>query len=164
MPEDEAKVSDATEAEDAAGQAEAGQVEAGGQGAAGAEVHAVQVWRGEKLLEPTRRTNEEKKIAYLQALAECGAARRAILRAQIAYQTVQAWRETDEQFALQEKESLEWLADELEELTTNVAKDLSNPASTTNRIFLLKALRPHKYRENSTVIAVENGNVKVDLF
>jgi len=110
----------------------------------------------------TRRAAIKKK-AYLSELEKCGAITVAAQRVPVSYKVVMGWRAEDPEFADQEFAALERLADRLEALTVAVAEDRKDPASTTNRIFWLKAQRPQRFRDRVEHTGPGGGPIKVDL-
>lgn len=102
-----------------------------------------------------------QRSAFLEALASFGTVRHACEAADVGRSTVYEWREEDADFAAAWDAALEEAADTLErEAMRRAAEGVDKPVfqggalvgfvreySDTLLIFLLKGLRPEKYRE-----------------
>lgn len=111
---------------------------------------------------PTKQHDEQaQKERYLRAIGQVGTLTAGCKAAKASPHTVYKWREHDETFALQEQQARNAFADLLEEEAVRRAhKGVKKPVyqggelvghideySDTLLIFLLKAVRPDKYRE-----------------
>lgn len=83
------------------------------------------------------------KTRYLRALSELGTLTAGCKAARVSPHTIYKWRDEDEAFAEEEAQAREACADGLEEALVRRAKRKSDVAA----IFMLKAMRPEKYRE-----------------
>ena len=92
-----------------------------------------------------------KKARFLKLLAETGNVSRSAIGAGIDRRGLYRERDTDAEFAAAWEEALESGVDELEEEARKRAKE----GSDTLLIFLLKANRPQKYRDQ---VKVESDN------
>lgn len=87
------------------------------------------------------------KARYLAAVGKVGTLTAGCRAAKVSPHTVYKWREFDLEFSVAEQEARNAFADELEEYVVNMAK----ADNVTAAIFLLKAIRPEKYRERIDV-------------
>ncbi len=94
-----------------------------------------------------------KKERYLEALAAVGTLSGACRVAGISPHTVYAWEADDPAFVDRQAEARTRVADRLEEMALSRALNVKDPHGHLMIIFMLKALRPDKYRER----------IKVDL-
>jgi hypothetical protein len=90
--------------------------------------------------------SEVQKARALAKYREVGTVRGACRGAGIGRRTWYNWLEEDKSFAALVQEARDDVADELEEEASKRAK--AKDGSDILLIFLLKALRPHKYRQN----------------
>lgn len=67
--------------------------------------------------------------------------------AKISPNTVYKWREHDDEFLMSEQQAREMCADELEAVVLRRAKGRSDILA----MFMLKAMRPEKYRDNAHI-------------
>lgn len=109
----------------------------------------------------TKRTVEKQRAAFLEKLAELGNVTRAMKAAKIARRTLYDWRQADQEFAVAWERALDESAGVLEdEANRRALHGVDRPVyqggkkvgtireySDTLLIFLLKGLRPGKYRE-----------------
>lgn len=95
---------------------------------------------------PRGRSNRtpEKREAFLTILSNGGTVKEAREAAGISRSSIYDWRKADEDFAAAWDHAYEEGTDELETEAVRRAKD----GSDTLMIFLLKARRPEKYRDN----------------
>ena len=93
-------------------------------------------------LTPSERTAEAKS-AFLDALAKGASVARAARAAGVCREQPYAWRKKDADFATAWKDAIEDGTDALEDL----ALEMAAKGSERLIIFLLKARRPHVYRE-----------------
>lgn len=100
---------------------------------------------------------QQKKDAFIQAYAELGTITHAARQAGIARKTVYRWQQADEDFALAMHDCREQVTDTLEREAIRRATD----GSDTLLIFMLKANRPDKYRENVKI--EHSGQIRQDL-
>jgi hypothetical protein len=91
------------------------------------------------------------KRKFLEGLARGWSIERSAIRANIARPTVFLWRKEDEAFARAWAEAYEAGTDALED----VVLERATAGSDTLAMFLLKARRPAKYRENQPASRVE---------
>jgi hypothetical protein len=109
----------------------------------------------------------QKRKAFIGALAKTGTVTHAAKAAKIGRRTAYQWRDADEVFAAEWDEALEFVADEIEDALRTLALKCydDNPpkSATTAAIFLLKGMRPNKYRERHHINANVTVNV-VDFF
>lgn len=109
------------------------------------------------MTEPDRTFSHPKKAEFIDAYIELGTITHAARKAGISRRTVYDWRQADEEFALALHDCREQVTDDLEREAITRAKD----GSDTLLIFMLKANRPEKYREN---VKIEHaGTIKQDL-
>lgn len=110
--------------------------------------------------------NEEaQKAIYLAALSKCHTPGAALRVAKARYRDLDRWRELDAAFCVEEREAKESIADHLEQEAIRRAwKGSRKPVyqggllaghvteySDQLLIFLLKGMRPEKYRDRSEV-------------
>lgn len=89
----------------------------------------------------------EKKELFLKELKRCGAVLHAAHAAKVGRHTVYDWRKKDKAFAQAWDDVIESAIEALERSMYQRAMDLDYPYATTAAIFLLKSMRPEKYRE-----------------
>jgi hypothetical protein len=93
----------------------------------------------------------KKRAVFLKALAETGTVTHACRAAKLPRQTAYDWRAADPEFAKQWTDAIDVVADRIENalltLALKCADDNHPPKATTAAIFLLKGLRPEKFRE-----------------
>lgn len=101
------------------------------------------------------RQNEQalKRDAYIEALAVLGTLTGACKQAQVSAHTVYDWQR-DPEFRKREVGAKDAIADRLETVALSRGLDASDDKGHILLIFLLKALRPDKYREK---VAVEHS-------
>jgi len=106
-----------------------------------------------------------KKGRYLEAMALAGTLTAGCQAAQVSHNTVFKWRELDDQFVLAEQQARNRFADNLEQEAVRRAwRGVDKPVyqggelvgtvteySDTLLIFMLKAVRPEKFRERVDV-------------
>lgn len=92
---------------------------------------------------------DAQKARALVKYRECGTIRGACEAAGIGRRTWYNWLEEDKAFAAAVDEAKEDVADELEETAATRAK--AKDGSDLLLIFLLKALRPSRFRENMRI-------------
>lgn len=90
-----------------------------------------------------KQAEQRQKARYLQAVAKVGTLTAGCRAARCSPHTVYKWREHDLEFSVSEHQTREAFADQIEEYVVKMAK----ANNVTAAIFLLKALRPDKYRE-----------------
>lgn len=88
--------------------------------------------------------SQQKRDAFLKAYERLGTITHAAKEAGVSRRTVYNWQQADEDFALAMHDCREQVTEDLEREAVRRAKD----GSDTLLIFLLKANRPEKYREN----------------
>lgn len=88
-----------------------------------------------------------QKQAVLAVLAETGNIRQACIAAGVGRQSYYDWRNNDPEFAAAAELAAQDAADYLEEVARQRAIRDKNPSDLL-LIFLLKGLRPEKYRDN----------------
>jgi len=102
-----------------------------------------------------------QKERYLRAIATAGTLAAGCRAARVSHNTVYAWREVDQEFALRENQARSSFADALEEAAVRRARDgIERPVYQNGQLVgyetlysdsllwnLLKATRPEKYRE-----------------
>jgi predicted DNA binding protein len=96
-----------------------------------------------------RRTDltPEKKTRYLRAVEQLGTLTAGCRAAAVSHNTIYQWREHDDAFMLAEQQARTTFADELEhEVVTR-----GRAGSDTLLIFMLKAVRPEKFRDRVDV-------------
>lgn len=91
----------------------------------------------------SQQTEQAQKGRYLAAVGKVGTLTAGCRAARVSPHTVYKWREFDLEFSAAEQEARNAFADEIEALVVGMAK----ADNVTAAIFLLKALRPEKYRE-----------------
>lgn len=96
-------------------------------------------------LSPAEITAVKRK--FIIALAEYGLVKHAAGMAGITRKTVEEWQREDKDFALEFERAVKDSADELERVATLRAKRKSDLLA----IFLLKGLKPEKFRDNHKV-------------
>lgn len=105
----------------------------------------------------THRGRKDWKPTFLEALAESGMVVEACKRCGVSRSTAYRARQGDEDFALAWADIEERTTEQLEAVVMRRAID----GSDTLAMFLLKARRPEKYREN---VKIEHaGTIKQDL-
>lgn len=112
---------------------------------------------GAKRAARTRRDEEvvqdeqaRKKEAFIEGLRKTGTLTGACKYAHVSPHTVYSWEE-DADFFRREREARDVVADRLEETALERALDPADSKGHILLIFMLKALRPEKYRESVTV-------------
>lgn len=109
------------------------------------------------------RTSEQdeqaQKARYLRAVSRVGTLTAGCKAARVSPHTVYSWREHDTEFTIAEHDARERCADELEAAVIRRGKTQSDTAA----IFMLKAMRPAKYRDNSRVEVTGKDGGPVDL-
>lgn len=104
--------------------------------------------------ETTEQQEQAQKTRYLSALEKVGTLTAGCKAARVSPHTVYQWRELDDAFVFAEHEARERCADELEASVIRRAKGRSDVLA----IFMLKAMRPSKYRENRSIeVSGPNG-------
>lgn len=115
-----------------------------------------------------------QKARYLKAVARTGTLTAGCRAARVSPNTVYAWREHDTEFSLAEQQMRNALADALEEEAVRRAwRGVNKPVfqggtlvghvrefSDTLLIFMLKAVRPEKYRERFDVTSAGEPIIK----
>ena len=91
--------------------------------------------------------SQAKKDRFLEVYPKIGTVRAASEAAGISYRTFYRWLEADDNFAAEFAHAKEAAADRLEEALIERAMERSDVAA----IFILKGLRPDKYRERQAV-------------
>lgn len=102
----------------------------------------------------------DQKERYLRAVASVGTLTAGCKAARVSPNTVYEWREHDATFLVREHQAREECADELEASVIRRAKGRSD----TLAIFMLKGMRPAKYRDNSRVelTGEDGGPIAID--
>lgn len=95
----------------------------------------------------TQQQEQAQKQRYLKAIARIGTLTGGCRAAKVSPHTVYAWREHDDAFKLAEHEAREECADQIEASVIRRAKNRSD----TLAIFMLKAMRPEKYRDRQWI-------------
>lgn len=90
---------------------------------------------------------EERRGAFLEALAKYGVVKHACEASGMSRKTVYDWRSRDEEFAEQWREALESACDTLEE----AARERAISRSDTLIMFLLRAYRPQVFGERRRI-------------
>lgn len=98
-----------------------------------------------------QRQQDGKKERFLEAFAAVGTLTGACRVAGVSPHTVYAWEENDPTFSGRQAEAQSHVADRLEEMALARALNAGDPHGHLMIIFLLKALRPDKYRERIKV-------------
>lgn len=88
-----------------------------------------------------------QKERYLRALEKTGTLTSGCKAARVSPNTVYKWREMDDAFVISERLARDVCADELEASVIRRARGRSDVLA----MFMLKAMRPAKYRDNSRV-------------
>lgn len=96
-------------------------------------------------------TQEDAKNKFIQQLKLYGTVTRAAAAAGISVPTAYNWRKNDPEFDWRWKYALESAADGLEE----ALYERGLTSDTTAAIFLLKGMRPEKYRERHAISVEE---------
>jgi hypothetical protein len=96
-----------------------------------------------------------KKRAFLAAFSRCGSLSKAAKRAGVDRRTHYNWRKSDPSYAEAFEQAKLESADALED-TLN---DMAHEGNVVAAIFLLKGLRPEKYRERSQVQVEWDGDL-----
>jgi hypothetical protein len=89
-----------------------------------------------------------KKRAFLAAFSRCGSISKAAKRAKIDRSTHYEWKREDPAYLKRYEEAIIEAGDALEDMLHEEAIDHKN---ITAAFFLLKGLRPDKYRERATL-------------
>jgi len=106
--------------------------------------------------EKTLQLEQDQKKRYLAAVGRVGTLTAGCKAARVSPHTVYQWRELDDAFVFAEREARNRCADELEAVVYRRAKNRSDILA----IFLLKGMRPEKYRDR---IGVEHsGSIGTD--
>ncbi len=92
----------------------------------------------------------DKKRRFLIAFAETGSAKEAASLVPCARSSAYLWRKDDAEFATAFRDAEQMSADLLESIAYERATRKDFPSDTLC-IFLLKGLRPERYRENSRI-------------
>jgi hypothetical protein len=95
----------------------------------------------------TEQTEQAQKQRYLKAVEQIGTLTAGCRAARVSPHTVYQWREFDVEFSVLEQEAKNRCADELEATVIRRAKRRSDLLA----MFMLKAMRPEKYRERFDV-------------
>lgn len=95
----------------------------------------------------TEQGEQAQKKRYLSAVEQVGTLTAGCRAARVSPHTVYQWREFDLEFSLLEQEARNRCADELEAVVIRRAKRRSDLLA----MFMLKAMRPEKYRERFDV-------------
>lgn len=111
------------------------------------------------MAQPTGKTNTtaKKKERFLKAFENCGIVLVGAKAAGVCRQTIYHWRDIDPKFARAFDEASENAADHLEA----VAMERARAASDVLLIFLLKGMRPEKYRERVDASLAHSGELKI---
>lgn len=96
------------------------------------------------------------KRRFLIAFAESGITRQGCEAARVSRAAVSLWRQKDEQFALLFIDAQEDAYDQLEAHAWRRATDTKKPSDILT-IFLLKAARPTKFRDNISISGHDGG-------
>ena len=113
------------------------------------KVHeAIERWNAEKRRENPYRKWTSKKAAVLAAFKKCASVTRACEIADIARATFYGWLKDDPEFKAAYEAAREEAVEVLEE---EAIRRATIGGSDTLLIFLLKGMRPDKYRENRAV-------------
>jgi metal-dependent amidase/aminoacylase/carboxypeptidase family protein len=122
----------------------------------------------------TEKDVKAQKARYLKAVARAGTLTAGCKAARVSPNTVYAWREHDTEFSITEQQMRNALADALEEEAIRRAwRGVNKPVfqggtlvghvrefSDTLLIFMLKAVRPEKYRERFDVTSAGEPIIK----
>lgn len=95
----------------------------------------------------TEQGEQAQKKRFLKAVEQVGTLTAGCRAARVSPHTVYQWREFDLEFSLLEQEARNRCADELEAVVIRRAKRRSDLLA----MFMLKAMRPEKYRERFDV-------------
>lgn len=110
-------------------------------------------------LENKPQTKEDKRATFLEALRNtCNVAHSARV-AGISRKTAYEWKKAEPQFAAKVADAIQ---DGVSELERN-AHERALSGSDLLTIFLLKAHRPEKYRDNRQVDVSHTGNITVTI-
>jgi terminase small subunit-like protein len=96
-----------------------------------------------------------KKRAFLAAFSRCGSLSQAAKRAGVDRRTHYNWLKSDPHYAEAFEQAKLEAADALEDKLN----DLAHEGNVTAAIFLLKGLRPEKYRDRSAMTVEWDGDV-----
>ena len=105
---------------------------------------------------PFLKPSQIKKRAFLSAFSRCGSISAAAKRAKIDRRTHYNWLKEDPWYVEAYKQSVQQAGDALEDKLNELAHD----GNVTAAIFLLKGLRPNKYRERSQVDVKWSGRLE----
>lgn len=98
----------------------------------------------------TSKRTPKRTVGLLSALSDGKSVASACRSAGIGRSTYYEWRDEDPEFAALTDAAIEDGTDALEDHAHGRATDPENPSDTLT-IFLLKARRPNKYRDNQTI-------------
>lgn len=102
----------------------------------------------------------KKQSAFLAAYSQCGTITKAAEAAEIARQTHYDWMKNDPEYPALFAQAEQEAADALE----HAARERALAGSDTLMIFLLKGLKPEKYKERSeNYNRNDNNNLNTDL-
>ena len=99
------------------------------------------------------------KTRFIATLRDTGNVTKACLSAKVSRPTAYTERKVNETFALEWDNALEDVADELEDVARQRAVD----GSDVLLIFLLKGLKPDKYRENRRLEIAGDANAPLRI-
>lgn len=102
-----------------------------------------------------------KKRAFIAAFSKCGIIKRSAKAAGIDRDTYRRWRMSDPEFAAKVEEAGEDAADFLEAVALRRAVKLNG--SDTMLIFMLKAVRPSKFRDRVEHGGIGGGPIKIEM-
>lgn len=108
----------------------------------------------------SQQDEQNQKARYLRALGKTGTLTAGCRAARCSPHTVYKWREHDTAFSIQERDTREAFADLLEE---KAVKRATQDDSDTLLIFLLKAVRPEKFRERVQLQHADSNGEKFPL-
>lgn len=98
---------------------------------------------------------ERAKVHFIKYLAQYGTVAHACKCAKVSRETMRRHRSIDPEFAEKWLDAVDDAADTLEESLFDRAIDRDTIAA----IFLLKGMRPNKYRERQQITTVEEKNI-----
>ncbi len=109
----------------------------------------------------SQQQEQSQKDRYLRALQKVGTLTGGCRAAKVSPHTVYQWREVDIEFVVREHQAREACADALEEVVIKRAMGRSDILA----MFMLKGMRPAKYKDNSRVelTGKDGGPIDIDI-
>lgn len=107
----------------------------------------------------SKQQEQAQKERYLRALANVGTLTAGCKAARVSPHTVYQWREMDTEFLVREHEAREACADVLEAIVMRRAKQRSDILA----MFMLKGMRPAKFKDNSRVELTGKDGGPIDI-